>query len=331
MIDLRDYLYESLVLEAGKMNATDMEVMICFAHNKMSGLIEDDEKNLLYCTNDKPTNSEKNIIKIYNQDPDRYNAMVKTLSDIGKLRKLDNEENPTAEWVKMGTVEKSKEGTTEAAKPNNNTPKTDIISVDGVKISVKKGDKGGAQLCSAKLPEAKATLMSGYDMLDKDGKELLEKFLDTKNWYSKSGLPKYVSDILKDDSLKDTDIYKELEEAKNANVAAQKILDELVSNSGFADAVIYEAATGEIKFGEDSNSCANSFFTWDDKRPETSKFWPDVKTYLNTFGRHFTIDLVDVDPAELDVKHKGITFYANFKSSGGKTKSTYTCFRITMK
>ena len=190
MKTLKDYISEKLIFEDSSISATDMEVMICYAHNAQRGFFNTNIANLKYCTNGSPTKEERKIPNKYKNNQEIYDSIVKDLYNLGKLRKLDTKEvSMTSVWKKLGRIDTGEV-------PIDNTPKTDIICDDEkIKISVKKGNGNPAQLCSAKLPEAKATLMYAKDKLKEDDEiELLNTILSAENWKSFTKLSKSITD-----------------------------------------------------------------------------------------------------------------------------------------
>ena len=61
------------------------------------------------------------------------------------------------------------------------------------------------------------------------------------------------------------------------NIMQNEIIDK---NPEYKKAVMYEATSGEKKFGKDSDSCANCIFVWDDIKPERSKFYSNIEKYI---------------------------------------------------
>lgn len=75
-----------------------------------------------------------------------------------------------------------------------------------------------------------------------------------------------------------------------------------VDDVEFREALVYEAATGEIKFGSGSQAVANTMFMWDDKNPDKSIVL-GVKPYAEKLG------------AEMSTKI-GKDIQLNFKKNG---------------
>lgn len=125
----------------------------------------------------------------------------------------------------------------------NNTPKTDIISKSGNKISLKQC--GGAQAMSGGFNETMATLLSYEDLLsdDKDKESLHSLF------FNKDG-------SVKDWKGKDSERNKDLDEVIQTIFKKKE-------NKKFIIAVLSESMTGDTKFGKDSDSVPNQVISWD--------------------------------------------------------------------
>lgn len=138
----------------------------------------------------------------------------------------------------------------------NNTPKTDIISKSGNKISLKQC--GGAQSMSGGFNETMATLLSYEDLLSKGDKELL-----------------YSLFFNKDGGVKDWN-------GKNSkrNEKLDKVIQTIFKkkeNKNFIIAVLSESITGDTKFGKDSDSVPNQIISWD---LENGLIQDDINDYI---------------------------------------------------
>lgn len=230
-------------------SAEDMEILICFGHNKQ--FFDDASENMNYCFGKKKIDEAKfeNLITYYNNlehnSENVIDKMVEPLKGFGKLSKLQSQPT-TEEWVKWGSYDK---------KPNG-TPKTDIISTDNKRISVKK--MKGAQAASGYYNESKATIYSCIDDIEisADDKKLLDScFAD--QWLKHKGS---ISDFKKDNM---EEYEKNLIYHKNIN----KILYDLLAKyPDLKKAIVYEAMSGEKKFGKKSPGCADHVFLWDDMK-----------------------------------------------------------------
>lgn len=259
--------------------AEDMESVISFAYNHLSNEEYDDYENMNYVCNsskNKPNQKVENLLNYY-QDEKRFmdgcaNALIKFINNKSlKFHKLlTNGETCTELWKKLGTYE-------EANEKVNNTPKTDIISSDNqYKISLKKAH--GSQLMSGAYCESKATIMSiAKDTLNNDDFKLLEDLLSIdKKWTKLSGNNK---GIAKQKLSGSDEIKKIISDSENAANNVNKTLSELLDkNKKFKSALLYEAMTGEIKFGNKSLLSANYVFVWSTKESENKLY--TVKDYL---------------------------------------------------
>ena len=190
-------------------------------------------------------------------------------------------------------------------KGTNKTPKTDLI--DGNKrISLKKA--GGSQLLSAGKMEAISTVEAAMRMysIDPNGKKKVESLLDN--------LENKMIKLQSDDTI--TKLNK-MRDQKNLSPADKKKIAELDQGQLFAkdlttemenlfnseqlmkEFFCWEAATGENKFGKDSQGVANQVITF--KETGTITDILPLKT-----------------PSQAGkILAKGNTFYISFKSSSG--------------
>lgn len=137
------------------------------------------------------------------------------------------------------------------------TPKTDIISKNGRKFSVKKSD--GAQAMSGGMNETAATLMSYSHLLDDETKKKVDSLFKDENgnpidWNGKNDeRNKKLNDTIKD-------IFKNKE-----------------ANKKYIMAVLTESLTGAGKFGEDSDGTSNEMLTWS---KDGKLITDDIETYI---------------------------------------------------
>ena len=264
-----------------KPNAQAMESVICLACNNVNDLLTTQQKKVLLAaeqkltaikegelTEDEIADSEKANI-YYLKHKDELNAIANTLTDKFKsvqfspMDKLANSEHVTSEWKENGNYGKFKA---------NNTPKTDIISKDGkVKVSLKQGDKG-AQLMSGVQRESAATIISAIKKIhgEKKYKKILNILNDPNFKFAKF-------------SLKMTD--DELVAAKKPAIENVKELNNLLEAACSEDrelkyAIMYEAATGETKFGENAVSTANAVLVWSIANPALN-YADNIDEYIN--------------------------------------------------
>ena len=192
-----------------------------------------------------------------------YNSLKKY--KMPKIEKLGNVKGSvTSEWIKLGLYKES--GTAP-----NNTPKTDIIG-GKFHISVKEGT--GARLMSGAVNESIATIRAAIKSLDNAelNKEVNDIFAKLKSVGTRARLSSsdvtvggvkkkykgvdYTNADLTDDERKVLTI-EELKKEFNEFVA------KINSDHSIKEAIIREALTGAVKFGENSESCANYILTWD--------------------------------------------------------------------
>lgn len=137
------------------------------------------------------------------------------------------------------------------------TPKTDIISKNGRKLSVKKSD--GAQAMSGGMNETAATLMTYSYLLDDETKEKIDS-------------------LFKDDDGNPIDWNgKNDERNKKLNSTIKDIFKNKETNKKFIIAVLTESLTGAGKFGEDSDGTSNEMLTWS---KDGKLIKDDIETYI---------------------------------------------------
>tara|TARA_Y100001973_G_scaffold63567_3_gene92996 strand:- start:5038 stop:8832 length:3795 start_codon:yes stop_codon:yes gene_type:complete len=153
----------------------------------------------------------------------------------------------------------------------DSTPKTDLMlknkkTGENIRVSVKCGD---AQLMSAKLGEARATLKN---IMDKHGddlkkepktrkavqsllKEMEESWVTTAQTPTGSAGENKISKFLAGGE-KEGEIagLKEIDELHKQHT--QKFSELMENSTVFKRAIIHESMTGEMKFGKDSDACA---------------------------------------------------------------------------
>lgn len=234
-------------------NASDFENLIGISLNLKSTFANNANKAVMYVLfgevdNYKMTKDEEKkynkYIKYY-QDNKMYVDSLANNYDIqpGELfRKCSNKEvaqDINKDWVFLGNFNK---------KPNT-TPKTDLISNLGSKLSVKKAC--GAQAMSGAMEESAATLNIYKNLLSKTYKK------DVDSLFSRVWNPNDNTHIqFLDDTIK--------------NIMSDS------NNNKFILAVITEAITGVGKFGQKSNAVPNKIISW----TNDSIIIDDLETYI---------------------------------------------------
>ena len=252
------------------------ENVICEAWNSKGESLGDYEKEVSKHGLD-PVAVAKNIYKSL--------ADAKIMDDDETLTKLDNVPTTTDEWYELGMYTK---------KPNT-TPKTDIIvsSKKGVKISVK--EESGARLMSGAINETIATIRVAIresnnkalkdfadDIFKKlEGKETRGRIKGTTAAILKKLGLRENPDVEPDDESEK--IIWGIEQAKRELAA---LIEEIKKFPDVYKALLHEAITGDVKFGENNPASANYILTWD-KRGECNVY--DVDSYINKFGNSYKI------------------------------------------
>lgn len=275
--------HNTALKEDGKFvpTAQDFEELICFAYNRIYNIFNSDDKNCEAVGISK--NKQNNIIQYYELNNVVLNDIAKTLhkycsckEGYGKLKNTTGKKI-TDEWAKYYT----KEYTGNESKPNT-TPKTDIYSLDtNHKYCISLKEAGGSQLMSAKINEAKATLLFACEALneseqkeilpilanllninetDKKRKENTEEIFDEFGPEDLQG--KTLTQLMKDDP----EFKHRVEKSKEKGKGFEKQLNELIISKypQYKEALYKEAMTGEHKFTNESFCKANCVFVWDD-------------------------------------------------------------------
>jgi len=252
------------------------ENVICEAWNSKGESLGDYEKEVSKRGLD-PVIVAKNIYKSLTD--------AKIMDDDETLTKLDNVPTTTDEWYELGMYTK---------KPNT-TPKTDIIvsSKKGVKISVK--EESGARLMSGAINETIATIRVAIresnnkalkDFADEifkklEGKETRGRIKGTTAAILKKLGLRENPDVEPDDESEK--IIWGIEQAKRELAA---LIEEIKKFPDVYRALLHEAITGDVKFGENNPASANYILTWD-KRGECNVY--DIDSYINKFGNSYKI------------------------------------------
>ena len=294
MIDLRDYLYESLVLEADNSWGEIFESIICNSWNSKGKSVDDAETGSRYAS----------IIKGHGLDPKTiakniYDTLKdsKIIPEKETLHKLDAA-NTTDEWFELGMYTK---------KPNA-TPKTDIISTKNNKVRISVKEESGARLMSGAINETIATLRvavnkSGNkelkELVDNTCKQLTEDHIfrgtikgSTKSILRKLGQRPDSENPPEDESER---IVWQIEQAKNILAG---LIEKIKSFPDVYKEVLHEAISGMVKFGVDPG-CANYVLTWD-KDGNCNIY--NIDDYIKEFGSQYKV-------------------YATYKSSSKKSAS----------
>lgn len=262
-------LHNTKLKEDGKFfpSSEDFEYIISYSHNK-NNLDMYDVDNIEYVFSKKLESNSKmeQLMMYYSDNEESCKRMIEPLKGINsKLYKLPTEDKAVSEWYDLGDYKRY-------GKKPNNTPKTDVISADGkYKISLKKS--GGAQLASGYECESRATLMCCIDHIEiEEDKNLLLKLLQ-KEWYQPTKDGRNISQKKSDG---DEELLKAEKEIKNMSAELNGII---LRNPKFKMAVMREAATGEIKFGANSRSCANYVLVWSDIKNDNRLY--EMDEYLD--------------------------------------------------
>lgn len=184
------------------------------------------------------------------------------------FKKCDNEEIDSR-WVKAGGYDKT----------IKSVPKTDIMTDNGIRISLKK--HGGSQLTSASYNDTKAMfLLCAKDersKLTKDEINEIETAL-SKKWIDRTKVKGGVKKNSDNPTIKyGYELTKKLNDIFNKYLGdnADKKYDD------FKYSVLWECITGDKKFGKDSNASAHYVLEWTDKSNENAKLYK-IKEYINS-------------------------------------------------
>lgn len=194
----------------------------------------------------------------------------------------------------------------------NATPKTDIMS-GKKRVSLKK--VGGSQVMSAKKEEGIATFNAASMTMGKDAPNDARKIVDFMQKstldLSGSGYRGTVTDLEKDLENASPSQMKKLKPfqdelksvRKNGAVLTKQMVSLFNSNPTFKKHFVFEAATGQVKFGDKSISRADTMVEFDDKKGKITHNY-SLKT------------VNEGDVQKLSNLYK---FYASFKSSGSSS------------
>ena len=206
----------------------------------------------------------------------------------------------TKEWKEWGAT--------------NATPKTDLKS--GTKyVSLKK--VGGSQVMSAKKEEGiatfKAAQMTMAEKSPKEAQDIVDFMKENTLDLSGSGYKGSIEDLEKElenakgnpQKMKKLKPFQdELKSVrKNGKVLTKQMVSIFQKNPTYKRHFVFEAATGSVKFGDDSPSRANVMVEFD----------PDKGKITHNYS------LKSVDDADVQKLSNLYKFYASFKSSGGSS------------
>lgn len=293
---LYEYINESLLLEADNSWGEIFESIIIEAWNSKGESLGEYDKVARGKGLD-PAELSKNI----------YNSLLDSgfIKKGDNLSKLANVPNTTKEWYDLGMYTK---------KPNT-TPKTDIISASkACRISVK--EESGARLMSGGVNETIATLRVAIrESGDKELQDFAENIFNNLQGANTRGrIQGTTDDILKKLKLRENPndepedeserIIWKIEQAKYQLAA---LIEKIKTFPSVYQALLKEAITGNVKFGENNEAAANYVLTWD-KNGKCELY--DVDDYIKKFGNQYKI-------------------YATYKSSSVKVRGVKTGARDT--
>ena len=259
-------------------NSTDHEILIAMSLNIKSGKeYANPEKALMYAMfgekgmGKEGTKAYQNKIQLYNKFLEWYkgnkeyvNGLSRDIEvDEGELFAKLNDSNIKAQsdWKQND----------ESKRNPNSTPKTDIVSNKGRRISCKNGNSG-AQAMSGSKDETMATLLRFKYLLNDDQQKKLES-------------------LFKDDDGNSIDWGgKNKERNKKLNDTIKEIFGN-EENIQFITAVIAESITGSGKFGSNSNGSATEIITYS----KGKCFSDDVKSYIYHTVKEFKTSMVAIN------------------------------------
>lgn len=267
-------------------SAQDMEDIISIGYNNINNIE----------VNEAITTKQKLLEDYYKDNRDVIDAIASKIrgdfdnnSSLGKLS--GSGIHATIQWKDRGGYADIKE--------INNVPKTDIISKDNnIRISLK--SSVGSQLMSASYHEAKATIITAIKKSNCEHYDKAKRLIDLldNEWVT---CIKSVDGIAKIKKDKNHPYYREVIAAEENANNIQALLNELISeNKDFEYELLYEASTGETKFGKNSKSSANCFLIWNEDNPDESIFC-NPKDFIE------------------HIIHRKIKYIVNFKSANSRS------------
>lgn len=262
-------------------SAQDFETIICFGYNKLFSDIDDDENIKLLGLNEAKGHDINNY---YYMNIESVNNMCYKLNDIVKPNK-----NITFNKLKCkGDI--ILPSWVESYKNKNNVskiPKTDIISSnENFRISLKK--YGGAQLMSAKIDEAKSTILSACNSLtDKETQHkvltLLYNLLkintesDTQQekdtLFAEFGPEDLKGKTVEQMKKEDPDFARRYNECKERGKSFEAAFNAILKDyPEYKTEFFIEAITGTSKFS-DTKCIPNYVFVWDDVHKNNNQIY----------------------------------------------------------
>jgi hypothetical protein len=192
------------------------------------------------------------------------------------------------------------------AKGSTLTPKTDFI-IGKKRISLKTGN---AQLMSGGPSEAEATFSvaaetSGTE-LDKAVMEMqkhIENLLPSTDM-TKLGIKGNKTELQKKDIFKDIDILKKADDAHHAFKNDLRKL--FTSNQSFAAAFVFEAMTGQVKFGNNTGTADNFLVTDYNGNATIHTVTSMGDPYVKKISKHVKPDVKFKSSQKTSAAHKSI-------------------------
>lgn len=312
-------------------SSQDFESLICLAYNlKNNALNQNEQKDLVEAEKlqekladgiiKEDEISESDYAKLYYlAHKKEIDACVEPLFKNFKQRtgirfdKLPEKDDSSQIWKEFGKING-------AEYSPNNTPKTDIISSDNKqRVSCKRAK--GAQLMSGAQSESVATIITAlyrtfgkYENWPKNIK-VFKKQLTNKAWKSiKFPTARGVGDLKRATDLtpEEQATLNELRKGEEELSDIKQVLADLIqTNKRFENNLLYEAATGNTKFGGEINkvsnapNVANIVLVWDDKDPAKNEAY-DISDYI----KHIQ-------------KSGKVKYSISYKTSSGRTSISF--------
>lgn len=271
-------------------SAQDYEELISFAYNLNYCKMDEDQSSSAAGID---SNKKDKMISYYNSNKKVLDQIVSVLhkaypspKGYGKLKSVKGNKIQK-DWVDKGLY---------GSKKCNGTPKTDIMSLDGKHLLSLK-EYGGSQLMSAKINEARATLLFATEYMKDDTEKnevlaLLAELFTVKEEHKTSTEEK--EDIFDEFGSVDLNGYtlsqmvkndpefaKRVAKSKEKGKYFEKQLNELIINKypDYKYGLFIEAMTGNHKFTEESKCAANAVLVWDDVDISHTKVYTPEQYY----------------------------------------------------
>ena len=196
-------------------------------------------------------------------------------------------------WIKAGSFTKN----------SLSIPKTDLMSENGVRISLKK--MGGSQLTSATYNDTKALFM--LCAKDKRSKLSEDEIKEIEDLFEETWIRTKTNGGVRKNHDNDN-----IQSGTELNNKLNETIQKYLSNDKYKDfrySLLWEAITGDKKFGKDSNASAHYVLVWTDKYGKESKIYK-IKEYINKLADE-------------------VKFNFSWKTGGNDT--SYQVFRIVTK